>query len=79
MHRNYSRWKPNESPSFNLALVGKTWTFPYQDLIEGENKGRHKCTNSIGKVKRNISTYEDKKSLQSIDHQKPVKYEIYKS
>ena len=39
---NYSRWRANESPSFNLALHGKTWTFPYQDPIEGENKGRNK-------------------------------------
>ena len=54
----------------------KTRTFPYQDPIEGEKKGRHKCTNGIGKVNRNISTYKDKQSLQSIDHQKPVKHEI---
>ena len=72
MHRNSSRWIPNESPSFNLALLGKTWTFSHQDPIEGENKGRHKCTNGID----NISTYKDKQSLQSIDHQKPVKREI---
>ena len=76
MHKNYSRWRPNESPSFNLALLGKTWTFCYQDPIKGENKRRHKCTNGIGKVNRNISTYKDKQSLQSIDHQKPVKHEI---
>jgi len=49
---------PNESPSFNLASHDKTWTFPYQDLIEGENKGRNKCTNGIGKVKRNISNLQ---------------------
>ena len=76
MHRNYSHWKLNESPSFNLALLDKTWTFPYRDPIEGENKGRHKCTNGIGKVNRNFSTYKDKQSLQCIDHQKPFKYEI---
>ena len=49
---------------------------PYQDSIEGENKGRHKCTNGIGKVNRNIATYKDKQSSQSIDHQKPVTHEI---
>ena len=32
--------------------MAKTWTFPYQDPIEGENKERHKCTNGIGKVKK---------------------------
>ena len=75
MHRNYSRWRPNESP-FNLALLSKTRTFPYQDPIEGENKRRHERTNGIGKVNRNISTYKNKQSLQSIDHQKSVKHEI---
>jgi len=28
------------------------------------------------KINRNISTYKDKQSFQSIDHQKPVKHEI---
>ena len=28
------------------------------------------------KINRNMSTYKDKQSLQSIDHQKPVKYKI---
>ena len=50
--------EPNESPSFNLASHGKTWTFPYQDPTEGENKGRHKCTNGIGKIKRKIFSIE---------------------
>jgi len=49
---------PNESPSFNLASHGKTWTFPYQDPIEGKNKRRHKWTNGIGKVKRKISSLQ---------------------
>ena len=68
MHRNYSRWRPNESPSFNLAFLGKTGTFPYQDLIEGENKRRNKCTNGIGKIKRKISNL-----------QKQVKHAIHRS
>ena len=46
----------------------KTWTFPYQDPIEGENKGRHKCIDGIGKVKRKISNL-----------QKQIKDTIYKS
>ena len=49
MHKNYSRWRSNESSSLNLALHGKTWTLPYQDTIEGENKRRNKYTNDIGK------------------------------
>jgi len=43
--------------------MAKTQTFPYQDPIGGENKGGHKCTNGIDKVKRKISTYKDKQSL----------------
>ena len=58
---------PNESPSVNLALHDKTWTFPYQDPIEGENKRRHKCTNGIDKIKRKISNL-----------QKQVKYTIHR-
>jgi len=58
MYRNYSHLVPNESPSINLALHGKTWTFPYQDPIEGENTERNKCTNGIGKVNRKISSLQ---------------------
>ena len=36
----------------------KTWTFPYQDPIEGENKGRHECTNGIDKVKKKNSNLQ---------------------
>jgi len=49
MHKNYSRWRSNESSSPHLALHDKTWTFPYQDAIEGENRRRNKCTIGIGK------------------------------
>ena len=57
---------PNESPSFNLASHDKTWTFPYRDPIEGENKGRNKCTNGIGKVKKKISNLH--KQVKYITH-----------
>ena len=48
--------------------MAKTWIFPYQDPVEGENTGRHKCTNDIGKVKRKISNL-----------QKQAKFKLYRS
>jgi len=43
----------------------KTWTFPYQDPIEGENIGWYKCTNGISKVKRKISNFKLYKSSKT--------------
>ena len=68
--------EPNESPSFNLASHDKTWTFPYQDPIECENKGRHKCTNGIGKIKRKISSLQKQVRFTIYRSSKIVKYEI---
>ena len=56
MHRNYSRWERMKVLPLTQLYTVKTWTFPYQDPIEDENKGRHKCTNGIGKIKKKIST-----------------------
>jgi len=63
MHWNYSHGNRVKVLPLTYLYTAKTQTFPYQDLIEGKNKGRHKCTNGIGKVKRKISTYKDKQSL----------------
>ena len=59
--------------------MAKTWTFSYQDPIEGKNTGRYKYINGIAKLNGKSLTFKNKQILNSIDHQKPVKHEIEES
>ena len=68
MHSNYSRGNRGKVLPLTQLYTAKTQTFPYQDPIEGENKGRHKCTNGISKVKRKISNLE-----------KQAKFKLYRA
>ena len=58
MQKNYSRGNRVKVLPMTLLYTAKTRTFPYQDPLEGENTGRHECTNGIGKVKRKVSNLQ---------------------
>ena len=77
MHWNYSHENRVKVLPITWLNTVKTWTFPYQDPIEGENTGRHKCTNGFGKVKRKISNFQKQAKYKTHrSSKKPFKYEI---
>jgi len=52
--------------------MAKTQTFSYQDPIEGENTGRHECTNGIGKVKRKVSNLQQQAKYKTLGSSKNI-------